>query len=98
MAYYHDLKKPANAQEADRRDGSRRSTFFSGRIAFNSMQSTINCTVRNLSDTGACLEVSSALHVPSEFHLIVDSVRFRADCRVVWRRGKKLGVVCEGVS
>lgn len=94
MEHNQNLEKLRHAMEAERRGNNRRSTFFSGRIAFNKMQSTINCTIRNLSDTGVCLEVGSIFDVPDEFHLIVDSVGFRADCRVVWRRGKRIGVTC----
>jgi hypothetical protein len=53
----------------------------------------IDCTIRNLSNTGAALEVSSPLGIPTEFMLVTDDVQ-RA-CRVIWRKEKRIGVIFE---
>lgn len=49
------------------------------------------CVIRNLSDTGAKIEVSSVARVPRTFDLVVDRVRPQS-CVVVWRAVKELGV------
>jgi len=55
----------------------------------------IACHVKNLSDTGAQLELLSPLYVPDRFTLAVPSDQLRRDCHVVWRRERRLGVAFE---
>src|SRR5699024_8572111 len=47
--------------------GARRRVFKAGKIAFNQGRSTIDCTVRTLSDTGAGLDVDNTADVPDIF-------------------------------
>ena len=51
--------------------------------------SVISCTVRNISDTGAALDVSP-VGIPARFTLVAEGVR--RPCRVVWRKEKRIGV------
>jgi len=46
-------------------------TFLAGKIIFNFGKSSIDCTVRRLSDDGATLELESGLGVPERFQLAV---------------------------
>jgi PilZ domain-containing protein len=55
----------------------------------------IACHVKNLSETGAQLEVLSPLYIPDRFTLVVPSDQIRRDCQVVWRKQKRLGVAFE---
>ena len=73
----------------DTRAAPRRKTLKSGRVVING-RSTIDCTVRNLSRSGAKLEVTSVVGIPDAFQLQVDGQT--QTCRVVWRRLKELGV------
>ena len=50
----------------------------------------IDCTVRNLSETGAALDVQSPVGIPAEFTLVTDTEQ--RQCRVVWRKEKRIGV------
>src|SRR6266851_3287792 len=52
----------------------------------------IDCSVRNLSKTGAALEVASVVGVPTDFSLIIQSDNFNRKCRVVWRKLNRIGV------
>jgi hypothetical protein len=52
----------------------------------------IDCTVRNLSETGAALEVVSPLFIPDRFTLIVQTEHLKRPCRIVWRKAKRIGV------
>lgn len=54
--------------------------------------SAISCTVRNLTLSGAMLDVESPLGVPREFTLIIASDEVRHECRIVWVKEKRLGV------
>jgi hypothetical protein len=52
----------------------------------------IDCTVRNLSTTGAALEVSSQIGIPATFTLVVPGDALHLPCAVVWRTGYRIGV------
>jgi hypothetical protein len=54
--------------------------------------SAIDCTVRNLSTTGAALDVPSPVGIPEEFDLVVSSDALRFACRVVWRKAARIGI------
>ena len=72
------------------RAASRRRTFKVGTIEFSG--GGIDCTVRNVSDTGAALEVVSPLFIPDRFTLFVPSDEFKRPCHIVWRKVKRIGV------
>jgi hypothetical protein len=52
----------------------------------------IDCTVRNLSEMGAALEVVSVVGIPTEFSLVIRSDNINHHCRVVWRKMNRIGV------
>jgi hypothetical protein len=74
----------------ERRTESRKRILKTGRIEFGI--GTIECAVRNVSSTGAALEVENPVGIPDLFDLFIvaDNVRRRA--YVAWRRGKRVGV------
>jgi hypothetical protein len=67
----------------------RRRIFKAGTIESGS---GIACHVKNLSETGAQLDVLSPLYIPDNFTLVVPSDQLRRDCHVVWRKQRRLGV------
>ena len=75
----------------DRRAHPRKRTFKSGTLAFN-RAGGITGIVRNLSETGAMLEVESVIGVPDEFTLLVEVDHFKRTCHVVWRQPTRMGV------
>ncbi len=52
--------------------------------------------MRDLSDTGARLQVEGSIDAPDTFELMIAIDGMEADCRVAWRRGKEVGVVFVG--
>jgi hypothetical protein len=68
----------------------RRRLLKAGKISFGG--GAIDCTVRNLSGTGAALEVISPVGIPERFTLVVEANHRHLPCRVVWRKGKRIGV------
>ena len=74
------------------RQQPRRRVLKSGLICFNARHSTLPCTVRDLSETGARLLVSGSLNAPDTFELFVELDGIWVDCEVAWRRADQIGV------
>jgi hypothetical protein len=54
------------------------------------------CTIRDLSVTGAALELSDlSATIPGAFTLVVPDDKLKLPCRVVWRKGYRMGVTFE---
>lgn len=68
-------------------------TLFGGKIVLNNKSSVINCTVRNLSREGACLQVENTMGVPSHFDLQVAGEASSRACQLVWQTGDRVGVL-----
>jgi hypothetical protein len=52
----------------------------------------IDCTVRDLSLTGAAIAVSSQAEIPERFTLVMPDDGLQLPCHVVWRREYRIGV------
>jgi PilZ domain-containing protein len=76
----------------ERRRDTRARTLKSAHILFNQHHSVIDCTVRNLSAGGACLNVASAIGIPERFDVMFDADHSIRPCRMVWHKEKQLGV------
>jgi hypothetical protein len=74
----------------EHRIAPRRRMFKAGTIEFGG--GGIDCTVKNLSDTGAALEVLSPLYIPDRFTLLVPTDQFKRRCHVVWRKERRMGI------
>jgi hypothetical protein len=70
-------------------------TLISARISFNGGRSTMDCTIRNQSETGAKLVLPSTVGVPDRFDLIIISKDMTRKCPVAWRRADEMGVSFE---
>jgi hypothetical protein len=55
----------------------------------------VQCTLQDLTSTGACLTLASTYRVPDTFELTLDQGRSRRRCRVKWRTHDRLGVSFE---
>jgi hypothetical protein len=76
----------------ERRGIPRHRVLKGGKISFHQLGTSTDCTVRNLSDAGACLIVASPVGIPNEFDLVTESDHAVRPCRVEWRSGNKIGV------
>ena len=74
----------------ERRDRARHRVLKAGTIEFGG--GAIDCTVRNLSASGAALEVVTPLFIPDRFTLFVPSEQLKRPCHIVWRKDKRIGV------
>jgi hypothetical protein len=76
----------------ERRRRQRTRTLKSARILLNHHHSVIDCTVRNISPIGACLNVASAVGIPEHFDVFFEADRSIRPCRLVWYKEKQLGI------
>lgn len=74
----------------ENRIAPRHRVLKTGKIEFGG--SAIDCTVRNLSDTGAALDVTSPIGIPDKFTLALPADGSRLPCYVVWRKEKRIGI------
>jgi hypothetical protein len=75
----------------EKRAAPRRQVLKTAFIVVSSKQPKIECAVRNISDTGAALEVSTTFGIPCNFDLIIDGAR--RHCRSLWRTQTKIGIM-----
>jgi PilZ domain-containing protein len=86
-----DQKVLAGEMPEPRRKLPRHRVLKGAHITFRSHQATIDCTVRNLSEKGACLKVQSPIGIPDDFDLVLNS-KSVVHCRVTWRKATQIGV------
>lgn len=87
------MAEAANNFTENKRGEARRRTLKSAKVVFGDYRYVIDCTMRDVSPTGARLKVGAAVsEVPTEFHLFDLSDRSIRRASVVWREGKEIGV------
>ncbi len=85
--------------ESQRRWANRKSTHSSGQILFDGVTTPYGCLVRDVSSTGAKIEMlrnkynpdGGSEFLPSQFSLIMPLDRTRVECQSMWRRGSFVG-------
>jgi PilZ domain len=76
----------------ERRQAPRRRVLKAGIVAFNDRFVSVQCTVRDISATGARLRVSGSISAPDKFELIIDIDGMEAHCEVVSRKANEIAV------
>jgi hypothetical protein len=76
----------------DRRKNPRLRSFKGARIDFHPDWPPIDCTVRNVSRAGACLEIGGDYNTALAFALVFTQDNEKRACRQIWRRGTRIGV------
>lgn len=79
-----------DGQMDEYRIAPRRRMLKAGSIEFGG--TAVPCTIRNISSSGAALEVTSPLWFPDQFTLLLVSEGLRKACQIVWRREMRVGV------
>jgi hypothetical protein len=85
MSASHEL------QGDERRSERRVRALKRARIIFNNGYGVFDCVVRNLSPSGALIDVPSMLGVPSQFDIAIDKAPGRP-CTVRWHTDHLVGV------
>jgi hypothetical protein len=74
----------------NKRVAPRKRVLKTGYIVFSDNVPKLECTVRNISETGASIQVSTTIGIPSSFDVIIDGAR--RHCSSVWRTDTKIGI------
>ena len=74
----------------EQRHSPRSRVLKAGQIRFG--ESAVDCLIRNISATGACLELRSPLWFPDSFVLAMTSDGSARACTIVWRKDGRIGV------
>ena len=67
-------------------------TVFRASIIFNNRNSSIDCLVRNFSESGAKIIVDQLITFPQQFELHISQKGRTYTAQVIWRIGKEVGV------
>lgn len=88
----------ATPAEKDMRRDHRRRVLKGATILNGISNSEIKCTIRNMHERGAELQIAEEARVPGEFLLYVpvDGIAYRSTLR--WRRGDRAGVEFTGTE
>jgi hypothetical protein len=65
-----------------------------GMLAFNG-GGGLDCTVRNISSSGARIDIANPMGVPHRFTLVIEADQFMRHCRAVWSSEQRIGVAFE---
>ncbi len=76
----------------DRREKVRDKVFLGGIAEINERGSTIDCVVRNFSESGACVEFNSAARLPEQMNLTIAHKQRSFLARMIWRQANRVGL------
>jgi hypothetical protein len=74
------------------RRNSTRSRVLKGAKIILGASSVIDCVVRNVTNSGARVQIANTVELPDDLGLTFDGGRSIRDCRVVWRTVTETGV------
>ena len=77
---------------SERRIAARQKSFLQGRIYFNNRRSSVDCLIRDYSETGARLKFSETAAVPESIELYIPNKEEVHRARVEWRSGDEMGI------
>ena len=80
----------------EQRAAYRQRVLKAGSIEFDG--SIVDCIVRNISESGAGIEVTSPVSIPHEVTLNIPTRDVRQHCYIVWRKERRMGVRFAGME
>ena len=76
----------------DVRQDERVRSFLRARILFNNHNTTVECIVKNISASGAKIDVNNSISIPSEFDLDIPQKGKIYRAKMMWRDTVSIGV------
>jgi PilZ domain len=75
----------------ERRTAQRHRVLKQGTLAFSGGGGA-DCVVRNISESGARIEIASPVGLPASFALVIATDHFLRPCHAVWSADRRIGV------
>lgn len=76
----------------EKRGNPRQRVFKAGKIIYGGGSIVIDCTIRNLSASGARLQVPTSVAIPDRFEFAEAATGKRRNASVIWRKGDLMGI------
>jgi c-di-GMP-binding flagellar brake protein YcgR len=77
---------------AERRPKPRKRVIFGGRIVYQNGERHFDCTIRDISETGAKIALKPGVPIPSSVYLIDIRSRIVHEAKVMWNNGREAGL------
>lgn len=88
-----DVAPPnASSRDADKRQSARKKSILRGKIAYDNGARSFDCTIRDISDTGARIDLPLDHIVPKNFVLIDMRNGNAFEAEVKWRTRSQIGM------
>ena len=75
----------------EKRRETRHRVLKGGRLAFHD-GGGVDCTVRNISRTGARVDVANPVGLPDSFTLLIEADHVLRRCHPIWSHGTQIGI------
>jgi hypothetical protein len=85
----------SDSPDSNKRRAPRQRTLKGGKIVFKEGAFTFECMIKNISATGALLQVENTNGIPNRFTLVFEDRSPSRLCNVAWRSANRLGVAFE---
>jgi hypothetical protein len=76
----------------DRRQNVRDKVLLGGVVEIREIGSTMDCVVRNFSESGACVEFNAQANLPEEISLTIKRKGRSYLARMIWRHANRVGL------
>ncbi|MES2034773.1 MAG: PilZ domain-containing protein [Pseudomonadota bacterium] len=81
------------AKPVQRRRADRQRSLLAGKLTNEDASITVDCTIRDLSETGALIELAAPEMLPRALRLMQIREGVLWDVEVAWRRGRRMGLI-----
>ena len=78
--------------QQERRKWARKKSFLKGTVFYNHRLSSVECTIRDITDYGARLQFPSAVTLPDSVELSIPSRDQTLNAHIRWRKDDEVGV------
>ena len=82
----------------ERRQSTRSRVIYGGVVGYNRRQTTVECVIRDFSDTGAHIEFTDPAVLPDIVDLLVAKKNRAFTARVAWRQSNRVGLAFRAVD
>ncbi|WP_119306829.1 PilZ domain-containing protein [Cohaesibacter haloalkalitolerans] len=83
-------------EQQERRQDQRHRVFKGGKLFFRGFMVSTDCIIRNEAGSGMQLEVDPETILPPTLSLLDRKAGLLSKVRIVWRKGRRMGVATEG--